>query len=340
VLIRIVYFCGLVMLVFILYNLPLIGYGLMQAKGQYKVLSEAKPLSYYTNQVAFPDSLKEKIYQLEKIKTYAIQEFQLPAETQYNSLYDQKGEDILWVVTACDPFKLRSYKWSFPLLGEVTYKGFFDKQKAEETFKSLQKEGYDVRIRSVSAWSTLGWFSDPILSNMLQRSTAKLAEVVFHELIHDVIYLKDSTDFNENLASFIAQELTLKYVNGSSFSPEEVLQYEHSLEDSRKLYSFMNSQVLTIDSVYGHMDSLDLKGKTVAKEALFEQMRERLMSLNFHQNQIKTNILENQSFNNANLMAYERYGSLQSILEEQMSLKFHSDILQMLAYYRKNFDNI
>jgi predicted aminopeptidase len=195
-------------------------------------------------------------------------------------------------------------------------------------------------IRPVSAWSTLGWFNDPILSNMLQRSTAKLAEVVFHELIHDVVYVKDSTNFNENLASFIAKELTLKYINTTSVSQEEVLFYQHSLEDSRKLYDFMNCQVFAIDSAYEQIESVDMKGKVAVKEALFEQMREELKALNFHQNQIKARVLDNQSFNNASLMAYERYGSLQTTLEAQLSQEFQGDVLQMLAYYRKNFNNI
>lgn len=337
---KIIFFIGFICIIIIGINWQLVEYLAMQANGQFKVLADSQPLNYYLNQSDFPDSLKTRIVQLQQVKNYAIDQVHLPAEDQYNSIYDQKGEDILWVITASDAYQLISYEWSFPLLGKVNYKGFFIKSKAEETYTRLKAQGYDVHIRAVGAWSTLGWFNDPLLSNMLYRSHAQLAEVVFHELIHDVVYIKDSTDFNENLASFMARELTKKYMLYSNFTEEDKIEYQNALADHDLLYSFMNDFVTHADSMYADMRELSAKEKSVRKQQLFEKMRREFRDLSFTNEFMKARVLQNDSFNNAHLLAYKRYGGLNAVLRNQYQVVFHADILKMLNYYQDNFSNI
>ena len=109
----------------------------------------------------------------------------------------------MWVVMACEPFALKPKEWKFPIIGSVPYKGFFKKERAEALKAELEKEGWDVMVRNPGGWSTLGWFTDPILSKMLMRSEGDLANLIIHEMSHATIFVKDSVEFNENLATFI-----------------------------------------------------------------------------------------------------------------------------------------
>lgn len=337
---RIVLIISISIVLLVIYNWSLLQYGIMQGKGQYKVLSQAKPLSHFINEPTTSDTLKVKIKQLQQIKTFAKEVFDLPAEDQYLTLYDQKGADVLWVITASEAYSIKDYSWKFPFLGEVSYKGFFNYERAVEAFEEMEKQGFDVRLRPVSAWSTLGWFNDPILSNVMYQSEAKLAELVFHELIHDVVYLRDSTSFNENLATFISRELTLIYLDEIGAPQEDKSEYHNYLSDSQSLYTFMIAYLDRFDSLYKSIDTFEIVQKERQKQKMFEEFRVDISTLGFNNPFINERLLKNDSMNNAHLLAYRRYGGLQDVLNDQFHSDFDGDIQKMLLYYRNNFEDI
>ncbi len=317
-----------------------LSYGLMQAKGQLMILREARPIDYYLTASNFPDSLKQKLPLLAQIKTYAADSLGLPAANQYNKLYDQKGQDVLWVVTAAERFSLINYQWNFPLLGEVSYKGFFVYAKALETAKKLDDNGFDTRIRPVGAWSTLGWFDDPLMSRLLERSEAKLAEVIFHELVHDVVYIKDSTDFNENLATFISREMTVRYLIDLQRPEAEITCYKKQLSDAQMLNRFVNRQLLSFDSLYAASRHLNISQRQHLKRNGFAKFKSKLSAVAFETEGYSQFLLQNDSLNNANLLAFDRYGGIQDELASQYKNKFGRDVLKMLAYYEANFSSL
>ncbi|HRH66682.1 MAG TPA: aminopeptidase, partial [Bacteroidia bacterium] len=185
----------LVALVFALFNRELVSYGWEQFKGQMHIVVNSRPTDEMLQDPAVPDSLKEKIRFIDRVKRFAIDSLGLKPSKNYTTLYDQHGKPILWVVTASEPFAIRAYTWKFPVLGSVSYKGFFNKQKGEKLDSLLQSRGYDTDFGEVSAWSTLGWFRDPILSNMLRRKAGHLAELIIHEMTHATLYAKSNVDF-------------------------------------------------------------------------------------------------------------------------------------------------
>jgi predicted aminopeptidase len=198
----------------------LVIYGIRQGKGQLNIIWNARPVEEYLQNPQFPDSLKAKLVLINEVRRYAIDSLGLKDTKNYKTLFDQKGEEIMWVVTASEPFRLKAKEWTFPILGAVPYKGFFNKQRAITLRDELQKEGWDVSIRNPGGWSTLGWFTDPILSKMLERNEGDLANLIIHEMSHATIFVKDSIDFNENLATFIGDRgaekfLIHKYGTGS-----------------------------------------------------------------------------------------------------------------------------
>src|SRR5688572_1279303 len=130
-----------VIIVLVIAYWNLIGYGLRQANGQLHIVWNSKPVEEFLSDSTFPDSLKARIRLIEQIRKFAIDSLALKDTKNYKTLYDQKGEEVMWVVTASEPFKLKPKEWSFPVLGSVPYKGFFKKELAIELRNELEKEG-------------------------------------------------------------------------------------------------------------------------------------------------------------------------------------------------------
>ncbi|MDP4679690.1 MAG: aminopeptidase, partial [Cyclobacteriaceae bacterium] len=245
---------GIVSLV--LLNIDLLKYGIMQGRGQLNVVFNARPIEEVMADSNFSDSLKMKIELMQEIREFAIDSLGLKDTENYTSIFDQKGEEILWNLSASQPYQLKSVQWSFPFLGKFSYKGFFDLNKAKEERNVLEDQGFDTRIRTVNAWSTLGWFKDPILSNQLQRSEGSLAEMVIHELTHATIFIKDSLDFNENLASFIGEKGAIKFLK-YRYGTESAYRYDYinSEQDYIKYTNHMLTGTKYLDSLYKSFDS-------------------------------------------------------------------------------------
>ncbi len=326
---------------FVVAKQDLISYGWMQAKGQWKVINDARPFEFYLNNSDVHDSVKYKLKLVNAIKNYASSYLEMPAEGQYNKMFNQKGKDILWVITASSPYKLESYSWEFPFLGKVEYKGFFEEEKAVHLKNELQSKGYDARMRSVSAWSTLGWLEDPVLSNVLAYPEGRLAELVIHELTHDVVYIKDSVDFNENLATFIGRKgaegfLKHHYPNDSSY----LEQYLKRTADKELLNSFVKSSLGGFRKLYSEMEHLPIIEKEQLKYDAFLAFKEELKTLKFNSSAYLSYVLNNEEFNNAYLLSYQRYSGTQALLEKEYKEKHNSDIKTMLNYYKENFKSL
>lgn len=118
---------------------------------------------------------------------------------------------LVWVLTAAPKFKLEPMVWWYPIVGSMPYKGFFSKADAFKLKEKLEARGYDVFVRSSSAFSTLGWFNDPVLSTMIQEDEVSLVDTVLHEILHRTIWIPGSVDFNESLANFVGGQLAKEF---------------------------------------------------------------------------------------------------------------------------------
>src|SRR5690606_6460867 len=154
---------GVLLIVLTLAYWELVTYGVMQARGQLHIIWNARPVEEYLASQHFPDSLKQKLELITRVRKYAIDSLGLKDTRNYKTLYDQQGREIMWVVMASEPYALKAKEWTFPVIGAVPYKGFFDREKALALASDLEAEGLDVNVRNPGGWSTLGWFTDPIL---------------------------------------------------------------------------------------------------------------------------------------------------------------------------------
>jgi predicted aminopeptidase len=195
----------LVLLALGIWQRELISYGYMQAKGQLHIMLNTKPVPEVLADPTYPDSLKAKIRLIQEIKQFAQDSLQLEPSKNFTTFYDQQGLPLMWVLVGSLRYELTPVEYVFPILGTFSYKGFFDRQKLLKADSVMKREGYDTRINEVAAYSTLGFFKDPILSSMLRRGDGSLAELIIHELTHGTLFVKDNLEYNENLADFVGE---------------------------------------------------------------------------------------------------------------------------------------
>jgi predicted aminopeptidase len=185
------------------------------ARGQYSLLRTARPLAEATQDPATPAATRRLLSAVGAIKAYAEEQGLQPTGS-YGRYADLHRPAAAWIVQACAPLSFEVKRWRFPLVGSVPYLGFFDESAAKDYAATLAREGaLDVDVRPARAFSTLGWFSDPILSTMLRTgddAMGALANVVLHESVHATVYVKDQSAFDESLASFVADRLTGRWL--------------------------------------------------------------------------------------------------------------------------------
>lgn len=317
----------------------LILYGFQQGYGQLNIIWNAKPVEEYLHDATFPDSLKTRLELIKEIRKFAIDSLGLKDTENYKTLYDQKGEEVMWVVLASKPFKLESKEWEFPIVGSVPYKGFFKKERAEHLKDELEKEGWDVIVRNPGGWSTLGWFTDPILSKMLMRSEGDLANLIIHEMSHATIFVKDSIDFNENLATFIGdrgaeQFLIFKYGKNA----REYTTYLQEDEDYLKYVDHMLRGAKKLDSLYSKMNETDpIAEKKMRKEEMIRKIVASLDTLSLTLTQYPSSRFKNKLPNNAYFMSYRQYQAKQTQFWEEWTNQFGGDLKAYVAYLSEKY---
>ncbi len=297
----------------------LLDYGWKAARGQFRILLKARSVKSYLSDPTVPDSLKQKVRLIEEIKQFTIDSLGFVPNKNYTTVYDQQGKPLLWVVTASEKFALKPYLWKFPIVGKVSYKGFFSEEEAWEEAQWLEQNGYETRIRNVNAWSTLGWFNDPIMSSMLEEPPGDLANLIIHELSHRTIYVKNNVEYSENLANFIGDkgaQLFLQYKYGKH--SKEYQEYIQNEEDYHRFAQHMLRGAMRLDSLYSdqHFQCLGEEHKKKLKSALINQIvcNADTLALN---DVSYLNWLQKQTLNNALFIIFRQYNNQQQEFEEE-----------------------
>lgn len=182
------------------------GYLTQAAAGQWSVMKEREPIGQLVDSPSTDPALKVRLETLQEVRRYASARLGLPDNESYTSYADIGREYVVWNVVATPGFSVAPKQWCFPIAGCVAYRGYFSEASARDYALTLASKGYDVTVGGVAAYSTLGRFSDPVLSSMLAYSDAQLAGILFHELAHQVAYSPDNSAFNEAFAMSVEEE--------------------------------------------------------------------------------------------------------------------------------------
>jgi len=333
---------ALLILITGIYYRDLVSYGWMQAKGQIGILWNVQPVEEILMDPSFPDSLKAKIRLIEEIKQFGVDSLGLEPSKNYTTFYNQHGKPLIWVITASDRYRIKPHLWDFPILGTFPYKGYFDSTRAVREEKELIKEGYDTDIGEVSAWSTLGYLKDPILSTMLRRKEGSLANLILHELTHGTLFVKNDLELNENLASFVGDIGAIRFLKQKyGAESKQLLAYEFSKKYNDAYSQHIFRGIKKLDSLYLTFGSSQKADHL--KDSLKRQMILKILNdadtLLTGKITLKAN---NKTYldplpNNAFFISYQTYKSRQNIFLIEYKTKFGEDFKKYLAYLKGKY---
>ena len=337
VLLRLMEVLAIVLLFYVVINFKLVAYGVNQLQGQVSIIRNARPIEEVLADPSFSDTLKQKLKLIEEVKKFAIDSLGLKPTKNYSTLYDQHGKPLLMNLTAAEKFNLKAYSWNFPLLGTVSYKGFFDFEKGEQEAEALRRKDYDVEYSPVSAWSTLGWFRDPVFSGMLKRNEGQLAELIIHEMTHATIYLKSSVDFNENLASAVGETGAEKFLAFKfGLQSKELETYLHEQEDYNRFAKHMLAGTRLLDSLYKSMETKTVAEKGPLKEGMIRSIVASLDTISFYNNRYQSRFDNAALPNNAYFLSFVRYDSQKDDMKTELKERFKGEIKSYLSYLKEN----
>jgi len=181
------------------------------AEGQLRLLWNRQPLEEAGLDPAYGEEVRALLGLVEDVRLFAL-EIGLEVDDQYTSYVDWPEDRIVTTLVRTRSDRLESVPWWYPMLGHLPYRGYFNRERAEaEAVRLREKEGFDVCISGVAAYSTLGWLDDPVTRPMLARGAASLVETLFHELVHATAFFPGEADFNEGVAQFIGQQAAIRF---------------------------------------------------------------------------------------------------------------------------------
>jgi predicted aminopeptidase len=178
-------------------------YLMQAASGQWQVLRQRVPIDRLLADARTPPALRAHLQEVRAAREFASRELGLPDNSSYRSYADIGRPYVVWNVVAAPEFSVSPKRWCFPVAGCVAYRGYFREQRAREFAAALAVRGFDVSVDGVPAYSTLGKFADPVLSSMLRYGDDELAATIFHELAHQLLYVRDDSEFNEAFATTV-----------------------------------------------------------------------------------------------------------------------------------------
>jgi predicted aminopeptidase len=334
---------GLVCLFAILYC-NLIIYGFQQASGQLNLVWNTQTFEEFLHTGKYPDSTKQKfrtkIALIREIKDFAVKDLGLNDTKNYERIYDQQNRAILWAVSASDKFALKPKMWNYAFLGDMPYRGSFDSLRSYKLAKSLEQQGYDVNVYSPSAWSTLGWLRDPVLSSMLYWNEGDLASLIIHEMTHSTVWVYGGVEYNENLADFIGDNgaerfLKKKYGENS----KEFRKFANAKLDNEKIYRHVLKTATQLDSLYKTFEAktyYTLAYKLKLKANLIQNFADELANIGVGNGKRVRKWLKKLP-NNAFFMMYRVYRAKQNEFEEECKKTFSGNLLAYIAYLKKKY---
>ncbi|RVU84303.1 aminopeptidase [Leucothrix sargassi] len=243
------------------------------AIGHSQIMLNQEPIVSVVKDPNAKPELVRRLKIIQQARAFAVSELKLPDNGSYRQYVDLKRPAVTWNVVATKKYSTQPIKHCFPVAGCVSYRGYFKKAAAEAYAEQLRKQGHDAIVSGASAYSTLGWFSDPVVSSMLRRSDLDLAGLIFHELAHQQVYQAGDTAFNESFATSVEFMGINAWAASQNDASEDVLaEYQKTKQRSKAVVALILKHRQKLSESYKSVDSSDTaaleKIKTEAFEAL------------------------------------------------------------------------
>jgi predicted aminopeptidase len=246
-------------------------------KGQLALLNRARPIPEVLKDERTPPRVRRLLAEIPDVKAFGEKNGLKPTHN-YTEYVKLDRPAAVWVVSACRALKFESREWHFPIVGDFPYLGWFDLDGAKEFAHELKAEGWDVDLRGARAFSTLGWFRDAVVSTMIpegDEALGYLVNVVLHESVHATIYISGQAYFNESIASFVADRLTVTYLEQTrGAKARELVSYEKSEADNLEYDKKLHAAYEHLAGVYSSQEPDDQK--RTEKEKTLSALKQEL----------------------------------------------------------------
>jgi predicted aminopeptidase len=301
-------------------------------KGQYQIFAHEEKIKKLMADTNTPPRLKAQLELLERLRAFAANDLKLPVDDHYQKYVDVGRPYVVWNVEAAPEFSLEPKTWWYPLVGSLEYRGYFTKPGATNYAAYLRRKGYDVAVGGVEAYSTLGWFKDPVLNTFIFEPDADLAEIIFHELGHQRVFARGDTDFNEAFATSVGEEGARRWLREKR-DPQVLEQYRAHLQRNNQFVRLVQDTRASLEALYG--DERTEKGKlragakkpATAAPSLRESKREILADMKKEYERLKAQWGGDTEFdgwfahplNNAHLNSVAAYYDLVPAFEQLLA---------------------
>jgi predicted aminopeptidase len=253
-----------------------IGFYAQAIKGQYQLFAAREPMSKLAEDPRTPEELKQRFELVNDIRQFAERELALPVRGHYKAYADVGRPFVLWNVQAAPEFSMQPKRWWYPLVGRQKYRGYFQHASATNYAAALRRGGKDVFVGGVQAYSTLGWFKEPVLNTFIFDPDPMVAELIFHELSHQEVFARGDTDFNEAFATTVGQEGARRWLKARG-RLDELATYERDLARNEQFVSLVLETRAELEKLYGDRRTREdeIRATDAFKDVPREEMRRR-----------------------------------------------------------------
>jgi predicted aminopeptidase len=267
-----------------------------------------------------------------RIKSFGEQELGLAPTRNYEKV-NLDFDQVIWNVSGCAPDRFRSHMYRYPVVGALPYIGFFDRAEADAEAERLEALGWEVWVRPAGAYSTLGWFQDPLWRSMLRWSVEGFANTVLHELAHATVWIPGEGKFNESFAAFVGDEAAARFMAIlREERPEAYRRWQDGLVDSARYREFMHGLYARLEGLYasglGRDEVLAQKARVIADG------RRRYAEIEWIQDRYRRRMGPDVEINNARLMQFRVYNTGLDVFEEALQ-RFDDDLGAFLKAARE-----
>jgi predicted aminopeptidase len=246
-----------------------VGYYAQAVGGHLELMRLAVPIEERLREAGTPDPLRAKLARVLVIREFASRDLALPDNGSYRSYAELGRPFAVWNVFAAPEFSVKPVESCFPFAGCVSYRGYYSEEAARQYAAALAEQGYDTHVGGVPAYSTLGWFDDPVLSTFIQFPETEIARIVLHELAHQTVYVKDDTMFNESFASMVEEEGVRRWLDREG-TPAQRTAYLESRRRRSEFVAFMLEYRSRLSDFYARAASVE--EKRAGKQRLFAKL--------------------------------------------------------------------
>ena len=241
-----------------------------------RILARRQPIQTLVARDHTPAALRAKLALVLEARQFAIDSLQLRAEESFTTFSQLDRDTLVLVVSAAYRDRLERKTWWFPVVGRFPYKGFFDFGQAQKTAEALRDEGFDVTVGPSSAFSTLGWFNDPLVSTTLKADSVTLVNTVLHELLHTTFFAKGQVSFNESFATFVGGRGAEHFFRARGDSAL-LRRAQDDWHDDLLMGAFWERTAKAIASVFAQLPDSALADRIAARDSVYSRARRRLV---------------------------------------------------------------